>query len=174
MPTAGTASALAGVISLLLLTASVALGVAVTGRRRLPRQVRYPSRKLHEYTSLLALGFLVLHVLFAVYGPFSRVPLLAAIDPLGLGNLWLGLGAVASDLLAALIVTSLARSRIGRKTWRLVHWLSYACWPAALAHSLGTGTGLRSGRLLDLAAGCLVLVVAAGGWRLVVYGRARD
>jgi sulfoxide reductase heme-binding subunit YedZ len=173
MPTAGTASAASGVISLVLLTASLVLGVAVGQRRQLPALCRYPSRKLHEYASMLALGFLVLHILAAVAEPFGRVRWIAVFVPFvpAAGRLWLGLGAVSFDLLTALVLTSLLRRRIGRRTWRLVHWTSYACWPAAEAHSLGLGAEMRSGRLLDLAVGCLVAVTAAASWR--VLGRRR-
>src|ERR1700722_930844 len=168
MPTAGTASAAAGGISLLLLTISVAAGVLISRRRDLPRALRYPSRKLHEYASLLALGFLALHIVLAISGRFSRIPWLAAVIPFAAGpdRLWLGLGAVAGDLLIAVVLTSVLRRRVGRRAWRLVHWSAYACWPAAEVHSLGLGIGIRAGRLFDLAIGCLVVVLAAACWRL--------
>jgi sulfoxide reductase heme-binding subunit YedZ len=168
VPTTGTASAAAGVISLVLLTLSVVLGVAVSKRRELPRAVRYPSRRLHENVSLLALGFLVVHVLLAISGPFSRAQWLVVVIPFvaGPGRFWLGLGTISFDLLVAVVVTSLLRRRVGRKTWRAVHWTSYGCWPAAEAHSLGFGFGFRSGRLLDLALECALAVVLAAGWRL--------
>jgi predicted ferric reductase len=168
MPTAGTASAAAGVISLVLLTISVVIGVLVTRRRELPRKLRYPSRKWHEYASLLALGFLALHIVLAIGGPFSRIPWLAAVIPFVAGpdRLWLGLGALASDLLIAVVLTSVLRRHLGRRAWRLVHWSAYACWPAAEVHSLGLGIGIRSGRLFDLAIACLAVVVAAVCWRL--------
>jgi methionine sulfoxide reductase heme-binding subunit len=176
MPTAGTASAAAGVISLILLTLSVVLGILVSKRRELPLAVRYPSRRLHENVSLLALGFLVVHVLLAIAVPFGRAGGLAqwlvVVIPFvaGPGRLWLGLGAISFDLLVAVIVTSLLRRRIGRKAWRVVHWTSYACWPAAEAHSVGFGFGFRSGRLFDLAIACVLAVVLAGAWRLAGAG----
>jgi sulfoxide reductase heme-binding subunit YedZ len=156
------------VISLVLLTASLLLGVVVRQRRRLPAFWRYPSRKLHEHASLLALGFLVLHILTAVAEPFGRVQWVAVFVPFvpATGRLWLGLGAVSFDVLSAVVLTSLLRRRIGQRVWRTVHWTSYACWPAAEAHSLGLGASMRSGRLLDLAVGCLVAVTAAACWRL--------
>ena len=61
---------------------------------------------------------------------------------------WLGLGAVAFDLLLALVLTSLLRARIGHRLWRRVHWLAYACWPVALVHALGTGSDARAGFML--------------------------
>jgi sulfoxide reductase heme-binding subunit YedZ len=47
-----------------------------------------------------------------------------------------------------------------------VHWLGYACWPAALWHGLGTGTDTRLPLLLALNALCAAAVVAAAWWRL--------
>jgi hypothetical protein len=69
-------------------------------------------------------------------------------------------------VLAALTVTSLLRKRIGYRTWRAIHWTSYACWPIALLHGLGTGTDTRVRWSLLLSVACLVLVVLALGWRL--------
>lgn len=54
--------------------------------------------------------------------------------------LWQGLGTVALDLMAAIVVTSLLRHRLGARVWRAVHWLTYLCWPMALPHGLGTGS----------------------------------
>ncbi|HXW44970.1 MAG TPA: ferredoxin, partial [Streptosporangiaceae bacterium] len=85
---------------------------------------------------------------------------------------WIGLGAIAFDLMLVLIATSLLRRHVGRRTWRAVHWLAYACWPAAMAHSLGTGNGMRAGRLLDLAIACMATVAGAAAWRLADAIRA--
>jgi hypothetical protein len=63
--------------------------------------------------------------------------------------------------MAALVLTSLARARIGRRAWRAVHWLAYACWPLSLAHGLGSSGDLRSGPLLWLSAACAAAVAAA-------------
>jgi methionine sulfoxide reductase heme-binding subunit len=57
----------------------------------------------------------------------------------GYQTFWLGLGVVAIELLLALVVTSLLRTRIGRRAWRTVHWACYACWPIAVIHGLGIG-----------------------------------
>ena len=67
------------------------------------------------------------------------VPLASRYRPL-----WLGFGALAFDLLVALIVTSVLRARLGLRAWRAVHWAAYACWPVAVLHGLGTGTDARS------------------------------
>ena len=175
MPTLGTASQITGLISLVLLTAVVMLGILVNRQGRLPGLSAFAGLSLHRFTSLLAVGFLALHILTAVAEPLAGVGLAAAVIPFVAADkpFWLGLGTVSFDLMAALIVTSLLRRHIGRRCWRAVHWLAYACWPAALAHSIGSNPDMRSGRLLDLAAACIVAVLAAAGWRLAGPVRAR-
>ncbi len=176
MPTMGTTSAAAGVISTVLLTLVVVLGIGVNRRVRLPGQPRAAGIRLHRLVSLLALGFLTLHILTAVEAPYARLGLAAAVVPFisSYAPLWIGLGAAAFDLVIVLIASSLLRRHVGRRTWRALHWLAYACWPAAIAHSLGAGSGMRAGRLLDLAIACMAVVVGAAGWRLAAaIGAAR-
>jgi sulfoxide reductase heme-binding subunit YedZ len=168
MPTMGTVSAATGVISMLLLSAVVILGILVDRRVRLPGLPRFAGLSAHRYAALLALVFLCVHIATAVVVPYARVRLAAIVIPFtsAYARPWLAAGAVATDLLVAIIVTSLLRRHLSYSGWRAVHWLAYAAWPVALAHSLGTGGGMRSGRLLGLAIACVVAVLAAAGWRL--------
>jgi methionine sulfoxide reductase heme-binding subunit len=168
MPTTGTVSAATGVISMVLLSAVVVLGILLDRRVRLPGLPRFAGLSLHRYVSLLAVGFLALHIITAVAGPEARVRLAAIVVPFtsAYARSWLGLGAVATDLVIAIIATSLLRRHLSFRAWRAVHWLAYACWPFALAHSIGTGNGMRSGRLLDLAVACAAAVAAAAAWRV--------
>jgi sulfoxide reductase heme-binding subunit YedZ len=174
MPTPGTISATTGVLSMVLLTIVVVLGILVDRRIRLPGLPRYASLSVHRFCGLLAAAFLAVHILTAVIGRYARIRLVAILVPFASGYArgWIALGAVASDLVAALIVTSLLRRRLNYRSWRLVHLLAYACWPVAFAHSLGTGGGMRYGRLLDLAIACAALVLAAAGWRLAAAARS--
>jgi sulfoxide reductase heme-binding subunit YedZ len=157
-----------GVVALILLTVTVALGVAGTARvstQLLPGIVR---SGLHRNTSLLAVAFIAVHVLSSVLDPYAGIKLTAAVVPFSSAYrpLWLGLGAIAFDMLLALLLTSLVRSRLSYRTWRAVHWLGYACWPVALWHGLGTGTDSRLSWLLLLDAACVLAVAAAVAWRL--------
>ncbi len=128
---------------------------------------RFAVTGLHRNLSLLAVGFVAVHVATAIADPFVTIGLAAAVIPLAspYRSVWIGLGAVSLDLMIALIVTSLARARIGRRTWRAVHWLAYASWPVALAHSIGSSGDLQGGPLLALAAACTLAVAGAVGWR---------
>jgi hypothetical protein len=121
----------AGLVTLLLLTASVLLGVLNAGRFSSPRWPRFLTAGLHRNISLLALAFVVLHVGTTVLDSYTSIQLSAAFIPFvsGYKRIWVGLGAVALDLLIAVLATSLVRIRLGHRAWRLVHWCGYACWP---------------------------------------------
>jgi predicted ferric reductase len=157
------ASRATGVVCLLLMTAVVLLGILVTRQGRLPGLPRFAVTGLHRNLSLLAVLFLVIHVVTAILDPFVTIGWVATVVPLAspYRPVWIGLGAVALDLMAALVLTSLARARIGRRAWRAVHWLAYAFWPLSLAHGLGSSGDLRSGPLLWLSAACAAAVAAA-------------
>lgn len=157
-----------GVVALVLLTATVALGVAGPARlssRSVPQLVR---AGLHRNLSMLAVSFVVVHVLTTVLDPYAGISLASAIIPFSspYRPLWLGLGAIAFDMLTALILTSLLRARMAYPAWRRFHWLGYACWPVALWHGIGTGTDSRLSFLLLLDAACVLVVAAAAVLRL--------
>ena len=145
------------------LTFSLALGVVDVQRWPTPNWPRFVVDSLHRNVSLLALAFLVAHILTSVLDSFAPISLAAAVVPFvsSYRPFWLGLGAVAFDLMLAVIVTSLLRRRIGHRAWRVTHWLAYACWPIALLHTVGTGSDVKSVWLLALSVACLALVVAA-------------
>jgi methionine sulfoxide reductase heme-binding subunit len=152
-----------GAVALVLLTAAVALGVADVRRWSAPGWPRFLVDSLHRNVSLLAMVFLALHILTSVLDSFASISLLDAVVPF-VGSyrpFWLGLGAIAFDLLLAVTITSLLRQRIGYPSWRAIHWLAYASWPIALLHGFGTGSDVKSAWLLILSIACLMVVLAA-------------
>ena len=157
-----------GVVALVLLTVTVMLGIAGATRLSSPRWPRVITAGLHKNISLLVVAFVVVHVLTTVLDSFVSISLVSAIIPFtsSYRTFWLSLGAIAFDMILAVIVTSLLRTRISFNAWRAVHWLAYASWPIALWHGLGTGTDSRLPWLLALDAGCVLLVAATLLWRL--------
>jgi len=152
-----------GAVALLLLTLAIALGVLDVKRFSTPRWPRFIVDSLHRNVSLLAMVFLVLHILTSVLDSFAPISLVDAFVPFA-GSyrpFWLGLGAISFDLLLAVTITSLLRKRMGYASWRAIHWLTYASWPIALLHGLGTGSDVKQTWLLALSIGCLVIVLAA-------------
>ena len=156
-----------GAVALILLTAGVVLGVMTTTRLQTLRLPRFLVSGLHRNLTLLAVAFLVVHIVSTILDGFVPIGLKDAFVPFvsSYRPVWLGLGAVAFDLLLALIVTSLLRLRIGLRTWRVVHWLAYAAWPVALVHALGTGSDARTGWLGVLAVACTGAVALSVLWR---------
>ena len=164
-----------GLVSIVLLTIVVVLGVTELQRFATEGWPRFVIAGLHKNLSLLVLVFLGIHIASSVIDAFAPIPWIAAVVPYASSYrpFWLGLGALSFDILIALVITSLLRQRIGLRTWRTVHWASYACWPIAFVHGLGTGSDGRVGwvQVLDLV--CLAAVVGAVVWRLAV-GWERD
>ncbi len=163
-----------GVVALLLLTTSVALGVLTTIRWSRERWPRFTVAGLHRNLTLLAIVFVAIHVATTIldgYAPVGIkdifVPFVSRYRPV-----WLGLGAVAFDLLLALVVTSLLRARLGVRLWRGFHWLAYLSWPIALVHSLGTGSDARIPWMVAIGLGSVGVVVLAVLARVAFGGGA--
>jgi sulfoxide reductase heme-binding subunit YedZ len=167
------ASRATGVVSLLLLTAVMLLGMLVTRQGRLPGLPGFAVSGLHRNLSLLGVAFVAVHVLTAVTDGYVHIPLTAAVVPLSSSyeRLWLGLGAVSFDLMLAVIVTSLLRRHLSRKAWRAVHLTAYLSWPVAWFHSVFSSGDLRHGLLFALAIACAVAVAGAVAWRLAAAAK---
>lgn len=152
-----------GIVALLLLTATLALGVVDRSRWSSARWPRFAIDHVHRSAALLAVVFVALHVATTVLDGFVPISWADAVLPFHAGYraFFTGLGALAFDLLLALVLTSLLRERIGYRAWRAVHWAAYACWPVAFVHALGTGSDAGRPWMLAVAAICGGAVAAA-------------
>jgi hypothetical protein len=153
----------AGATTTVLLTASVVFGITEERGWRPAGASRYGIAALHRTISMLALAMLAVHIVTTILDPFPKIGIAAAFIPFATNYraLWMGLGAVAADLLLAITITSLVRRRLGYRAWRGVHWAAYACWPVAILHGLGTGSDVKSTWMLALTAVCVAAVVVA-------------
>jgi predicted ferric reductase len=156
-----------GIVALLLLTLSLVLGVIDVRRLSSARYPRFLIDGVHRTVSLLAVAFLLVHIVTSALDSFAPVNLIDGFVPFvsAYRPFWLGLGTVSFDLLLAVVITSLLRTRLGYRTWRTVHWLGYASWPVALLHGLGTGSDTHQRWVLILTALCVIAVVAAALYR---------
>lgn len=162
-----------GLITFVLLTAAVCLGVLSTQRVSTPRWPRFASQSLHRNISGMAVVFLLVHVLTTLLDTYVSVSWWAAIVPFtsAYKTVVVGYGTLALDLLLVVSGTSLIRGVTGHRWWRLVHWSAYAAWPLALAHYLGTGTDARAPWSIALVGASIVAVFAAVLFRLGSEGR---
>ena len=158
-----------GVVSLVLLTAVLALGVALSGSRSGSPSTRATVTAVHRWLGLGIGTFVVAHVVTAIVETWVDIGWLSLVLPFtsGYERLWVGLGTLALDVLVAVVVTSALRHRLPEHAWRLVHLTGYALWPVAVVHGIALGTSTTP--LLRWASiGCALVGGAAIAWRLLV------
>lgn len=155
-----------GMVSIVLLTGVVILGVVISGRGARSRESATVVTALHRWLSLGMIVFLLLHILTAVVETYVSIDTIAAIVPFtsGYEPLWVGLGTLSFDILIAVMVTSLLRERISERAWRVVHWAAYALWPLAIMHGFMLGTANEPLLRLTTVA-CALAGVVALVWR---------
>jgi methionine sulfoxide reductase heme-binding subunit len=131
----------AGVVAMLLLSASVLIGLALSGRA-LPSRRRRGAVRLHQQLTLLSLGAIAAHGLFLAADPWLKAGLSGITVPFALAYrpMWSGLGIIAGYLAALLGLSFYARRWIGARTWRRMHRFTIVAYVLALAHTLGAGT----------------------------------
>jgi sulfoxide reductase heme-binding subunit YedZ len=165
-----------GLILLALFSVVVVLGIA-TRTGSAPRTWhRFTVAELHRTLSLFAVALLTLHVVTAIADPYVSIGWWATIIPFvsHYKAAALGLGTLAVDFGAAVILTSLFRHRLGFKAWRAVHWLAYLAWPVAFVHSLRAGNDLGIAWVYGVEWGSAALVATAIVARLLHAGRPRE
>ena len=157
-----------GLMALVLLTATMVLGLTTTTRARARNWPGFAQQELHRRISILAVAFVALHVLTSVLDTFVHISWAAIVVPFTseYARFWVGVGAIAVDLMLAVFVSSLLRARLRPGTWRAIHWLAYLSWPVALAHTFGMGTDSRQAWVIALGVLCVVSVAVALAWRL--------
>lgn len=132
------ASRASGLLALVLVTISSALGLIVVGR-----MVRRPGLiALHQHLAVAALVAIAVHGITLLGDPWLRpsiggiaVPFTMAYRPL-----WTGLGIVAGYFAAISGLSFFVRRRIGPRVWRRVHRLIILVYVLAVAHVLGAGS----------------------------------
>jgi sulfoxide reductase heme-binding subunit YedZ len=159
----------AGLVAYGLLTASVALGLALSLGWRSARWNRFVTNEIHRFATLMALLFVGLHGVAILLDPFIAmgpadvlVPFVTTYRPA-----WVGFGILAGYLVAAVYLSERVRGRIGYAWWRRFHATAFVAFVLALVHGLATGSDTRAPWALGLYAVTGGLVVALLGLRLL-------
>ncbi len=165
-----------GIVALVLLSASVVLGILTSGRAKSRSWPAFAQADLHKRVSLLATVFVAVHVLSAVVDTYVSVGWASLVVQFvsHYSPLWTGLGTVSLDLVVAVMVSSALRQRISARAWRGIHWLAYGSWPVALAHALGEGSDSFRSWMVAVAGVCMVAVVVSLAWRVRGHRRSRE
>jgi len=158
-----------GAVSLLLFTAVMVLGIATAGRVGFAGFPRAAVLRLHRTVSLVAVTFLVVHVVTAIADGYVDLGYWDVFVPFGAGfdPLWIGLAAVAVDLLIAIGITSMVRGHLSASVWRAIHLTAYGMWPLAVLHGFGVAGGDgRQGWMIVIDIICVLAVLTAIGYRV--------
>jgi predicted ferric reductase len=108
---------------------------------------------LHQYTSLLGLAFALFHALILLGDKFINYTLPQIAIPFASVNyqpVWVGLGQLAFYLLIVVSFSFYVRKPIGHRTWRIIHYLSFALFMLTLVHGIFSGTDSGSSLIQGL------------------------
>ena len=156
-----------GLVALVLITIVVVLGTFVSNRVGGKTIGRFEFNELHRSLSLVAMTFLLLHIVTTVIDTYAPTGWLSAVVPFvsRYDRVGVAVGAVAIDLMIAVWASSLFKSRVQPQTWRYLHWLSWLAYIGAVAHTFLIGADTRSDAGLALTAACAAAVLVAAVWR---------
>ena len=165
----------AGLSAYVLLCVNVALGLALS----MPLLERWVMRwrvfDLHQFTALFLVALLALHV-FALLGdqyigftvPQLLVPFLSPY------RAWqVALGILGLYLTLVVTFTFYVRQHIGQRTWRVIHYGSFAVFVLALLHGITAGTDAGTGWAIALYAVSALLIGGLTWWRISTAGTRR-
>jgi DMSO/TMAO reductase YedYZ heme-binding membrane subunit len=169
-----------GLVAAALLAASVLVGLALTTAPRRARPRPAWRLDLHRFLGGLAVIFVAVHVTGTLFDHDVAFGLTDVLVPLA--SRWspvpVSLGVVSLYLLLAVELTSLARSRLPARLWRLIHWLSFPLFALVELHLLLAGSDRHSPWLVLSVAGVdvalAVLIVRRGLVSEARYERRLD
>ena len=98
---------------------------------------------LHQFTSLLGLGFIGFHALILLGDSYIGYSLAQLLVPFASANyepVWVGLGQIGLYVLVLVSATFYLRNRMSPGAWRVMHFLSFAGFVMALAHGIFSGS----------------------------------
>ena len=140
------ASRALGIVAIVLLSVSVSLGLAMSGRLLRRPGLRAQLTRHHEASTLVTVGLIAAHGGVLLLDGYLRPSLAGVTLPFALGYrpFWTGLGVIGGWLALILTGSFYVRRWIGPKTWRWLHRWTLAVYVLALAHVIGAGTDGRS------------------------------
>jgi len=130
-------------VSLSVLWLSMALGLGITNKMARLWPGAPAAFAIHEYVSLLGLAFALFHALVLLgdhYINFTVAQIFMPFSTVDYRPLWVGIGQIGFYIWLIVTLSFYVRSKIGQKTWRVLHYLSFAMYLMGLSHGLFSGT----------------------------------
>jgi methionine sulfoxide reductase heme-binding subunit len=147
------ASRASGVVAMILITASVFIGLTLSTRvLKGPGLSRWLAAA-HEQAALGGLVAIALHGVTLLGDPFLNPGVKGIAVPFAIDfkTLWVGLGIIGGYLTALTGLTFYARKRIGVARWRKLHRLTIVAYGLSLVHTIQAGTDFQAGSWARLA-----------------------
>jgi predicted ferric reductase len=148
-----------------LLWMSMALGLIITNRIARLWPGGPVAFDLHQYVSLLGLGFGLFHGLILLGDHYINTNLLQVLVPFTNQTykpVFVGLGQVAFYSWVLLVGSFYIRKQLSGKTWRLIHFVSFLTFTLVMMHGILSGTdshSLWAGVMYWFAGGSLLLLL---------------
>jgi sulfoxide reductase heme-binding subunit YedZ len=130
----------AGTVALVLASASVGVGLAISGRIG---KARGPDlRVTHEALSLAALAALVLHGAALLGDTYFHPSIADLLIPFhrDYKEPYMAIGIISGWLMVVFGLSYYVRERIGINRWKALHRLTAVAWILGVVHTLGEGT----------------------------------
>lgn len=158
-----------GIVAMLLVSASVGFGFAMSGRLGGRPGAAARFKTLHEALALGALAAIAGHGLLLLADPYLSPGLSGIALPFALPGqpVWTGIGIIAGWLTALVTLSFYVRRRIGTGAWRAIHRWTVVAFALSIVHTLGSGTDSGSAWLLVLLSLAIAPAVSLGVVRLL-------
>ncbi len=166
-----------GFVAFGLIWMSMAFGLIITNKMARVWPGGPTAFDLHEYTSLLGLGFGLVHALVLIFHHYIAYDLVSVLVPFASANyrpIWVGLGQLGLYGLVLVSLSFYVRKRIGQSAWRMIHFGSYGLFVMVMLHGIfsGTDTGASWSGLIYWFAGASMVVLTV--YRVLVMRSMRQ
>lgn len=131
------------IVAYVLLWLSMAFGLLLTGKMARVWPGMATAANLHQHVSVLGLAFALSHAFLLLgdrYIHFNLIQLVFPFTSVDYMPLWVGIGQIGFYLWAVVALSYYVRRKIGRRSWRVLHFASFAAFLTALAHGIASGT----------------------------------
>jgi predicted ferric reductase len=164
-----------GFVAYGLLWLAVVFGLLMTGKVARHWPGTRQANAIHQSVSVLAVVYTVFHALILLGDRYIGFNLLGLLLPFtsGYAPLWVGLGQIGLYLLVAITLSYYIRKRIGRKTWRALHYGSFILYLLVTAHGLLAGTDTSAPWALAFYTGTSLITYALTVYRILVTIQSR-
>lgn len=164
-----------GTVLVALLTLSTAMGVLSTARAGNAAWPRFATQALHRNVSLLTMAMLGAHVGIAIIDEAVKIRWFDAFIPLpdAYKGFHLWLGTLATDLMIAIVVTSLYRYRLSHRSWRTLHVTAYVSWAFGIWHGVAIGTDATTSWGMGVTVASVGVIAAVAVIRLATLSHER-